>query len=413
MTDQAHPRGLSNLKYSNHSSASALNSDKVERTASWTVSRPRISTEICNSPAEPKTDCTPPSLATQIAAMDNVTAHGSARNRSTNDLKSRLESLEHSLKTMEVKAAAQLNRRMDSALRSALKASRQETSMVEERVIYSPPNKQAPLFSTPSEDGEHRGSSDPSMEEILIQYLNHIDNDLGEALRRVETKLSTIETFIDDNVIKMLEHKLTVRDNVLETRIQQLEREVEQLREGKRAAETATAVEEINVPAIIQEQHHCTVKEDREFSGFAEEVVKHPEKQKMSPSEDAPPARFATPPAKAPPSKPKSRLSDPARTAIAPAQNKVAASKSAAGATVVRAFQTAKAQLAKKQAAVMDEELRKSGSGSALLSVLLWFTMLIVGFVACAIGALSVLVRQGTVRVSDLGVVGHLLQAFA
>jgi len=397
------------------------------------------------------------------------------------DLKSRLELLERSLKDMETRAAAHLGRRLEGTLTSALQITNvpravlpspveaitvdQEQQQLQEGVDYFSNLDTSTTTDTQLEQKEE--SNPPSeqdnttiqqsqqsivdTEEMMYQIIAHVENELGEAIRRCEKKVELVTEIINEDLLSLIEDRLATRTVALEKRIEELE---ERLEEQSAAAAAAAVVavpvkeeekkkeegeEEESVPIAVvsvapeqEKKEKATAQTPPLASSSAPQQQDKEEEEKVRNNNTAksmpvhvmaPISRMPTPPAKAPPSKPMSRLADPARSSIAkisPSPKKkpthqLTPRSSHASSAAIKALQEAKAKIAHKQQAKIKEEIAKqedesTSLGSMLLRNITMLFMFAVAVLFVAVGALSVLVLQGHVKAEDLGEFGGLLE---
>lgn len=397
------------------------------------------------------------------------------------DLKSRLELLERSLKDMETRAATHLGRRLEGTLTSALQITNIPCAILSSPVeaITVDQEQEVDYFSnldtsttttdTPKLEQEEKEVnrttqqqqditntqqlelSNNDTEEMMYQIVAHVENELGEAIRRCEKKVELVTEIINEDLLSFIEDRLATRTVALEKRMEELEARLEQQsaaaamvvvpvkeEEEKKKEEEA---EEESVPAAVisvapEQEKEATAgtpppppplaphkQDDKEVD---EEKVQNNNAAKSMPVHVTEPiSRMPTPPAKAPPSKPMSRLADPARSSIAkispsPKKNptqlqQITPRASQASSATIKALQEAKAKIAQKQQARMKEEIAKQEAedtnlGSMLLKSIMMMFMFALAAVFVAVGALSVLVLQGHVKAEDLGDFGGLLE---
>lgn len=391
------------------------------------------------------------------------------------DLKSRLESLERSLKDMETRAAAHLGRRLEGTLTSALQItnvpratlpSPAETAVVEEQH-----QQQLDYFSnldnTQLDDVDMKVNNSPTVEqqqqqdnankqpqksilnnnaeEMMFQIVAHVENELGEAIRRCEKKVEMVTEVINEDLLSLIEDRLAARTVALEKKIEELEARLEQQNEGKRKEEekgvaaaavavppekqekTTEATHTPEVPEVESPQQQQDKEDDEESKVEGTTTTTNAITAKSMPAHVTEPiSRMPTPPAKAPPSKPISRLADPSRSSIAKIspspkkkpntnQQQLTPRSSQASSATIKALQEAKAKIAHKKQARIQEEIAKQEAestslGSMLLRMIMVLIMFALGVVCVGIGGLSVLMLQGVVKAEDLGDLGGMLE---
>lgn len=424
--------------------------------------------------------------------MDNsssMTEHVTGVLSVQSDLKSRLELLERSLKDMETRAAAHLGRRLEGTLTSALQITNvsrailpspveaitvdQEQQQLQEGVDYfsnldtstttgTPQLEQNEEFNPPTEQDnttiQQPQQSIVGTEEMMYQVVAHVENELGEAIRRCEKKVELVTEIINEDLLSLIEDRLATRTVALEKRIEELE---ERLEAQSAAAAAVAAVQEKEEEKKIEEEEEeesvpidvVSVAPEQKEKGNAtaqtpplatssaphqqdkdeeEEKIQNNTAKSMPVHVMEPISRMPTPPAKAPPSKPMSRLADPARSSIAKIspspkkkpthqhhqhqhQHQLTPRPSQASSAAIKALQEAKAKIAHKQQAKIKEEIAKqedesTSLGSMLLRSIMILSMFAVAVLFVAVGALSVLVLQGHVKAEDLGEFGGLLE---
>lgn len=405
-------------------------------------------------------------ISAERSGMQTATNHATDI-PAQSDLKSRLESLERSLKDMETRAAAHLGRRLEGTLTSALQITNVPRSFLPspDSLDQEKPKEEADYFSnldistaTDTPQLEQKEEFSPTteqqdntmqqtsvdMEEMMFQIVAHVENELGEAIRRCEKKVDLVTEIVNEDLLSLIEDRLATRTVALEKRIEELEVHLEQqstaamvVVESISAAVVPAAPEEEEKEQKEEEEKEETTallsslavpqSEDKEEDNKAkeeEEKVQNKTASSIPVHAMEPISRMPTPPAKAPPSKPMSRLADPSRASIAKispspkkrsTQQQLTPRSSQASSATIKALQEAKAKIAHKQQVRIKEEIAKqeaesSSLGSMLLRSMMMLFMLTLAVVFVAVGALSVLVLQGHIKAEDLGDFGGSLE---
>ncbi|KAL4452503.1 hypothetical protein ABPG75_008165 [Micractinium tetrahymenae] len=405
--------------------------------------------------------------------------------RKVDDLQGRLESLEAALREMESKAVAQLDRSLqDKVLATAAKIVQKRfladkeldrklqqqilqtaIKVVNRRQSAAPAGQGAAPRAQSRQEAEADPTrrlefeqGEPAVDAQVQAFVAHIEQGLGEVLRRLEKKVDAVASLLDQNALELLESRMAGGLVKLESRLAAVEDAAASRQAQQPAAEDSSQRLLARVAAMTEQSRAVTdllaalgaqgsaasqqvaaavaavqvaaagsavPPQDAACKPAAEQAAVAGGEQPPPPAELAAPLQQEQEPA--PPAAQlvqrraaaarKSVLGDPGRTAaagssgsgtavVAPGPRRPALLRlkptHAAGTAQQIAIATAREQLAKQAARAREEAEADSPAFLTALYVFGWGLLVLLGLSAALMGMVAALMRTGRLTEADL-----------
>ncbi|KAL4853115.1 hypothetical protein ACK3TF_005894 [Chlorella vulgaris] len=449
----ASPTGVSTTKLT--AAGSVYSNDLFS--GSWTIEAQRMGRmDLVDSGSTP---------ASSTAAYTPASTGYLESARKVDDLRGRLEGLEQALKEMESKAVAHLDKQLQEKvlataakivskrflndqeldkklqvqiLQTAMKVVKRQNAVAQAAAAAEEANPTRRLeFEQQGAAGSSTAPAADVQEAVNTAFIAQIEQGLGEVVRRLEHKVDTVASLLDQNAFELLEARLASEVVGLEVRLQAVEQAQQAQQAAAPAADSSRLLLErvAAVEAAMAEQGRAVAdllaalrtQGAATLLGAAAAEAAVPSQgpaEAAAPSPVPPPQEAAADrgeqPAHASLPAPqllhqrksalvkRSVLGNPSRSATAAAAASPRAalprltSTHAAGTAQQIAMATAREQLAKQAARGPEDADAEMPAWVTMIQVLGWTALVLLSLAAVAAGAVAVLVKEGRLSESDL-----------